>query len=69
MKKVSLKINGQTRQLVAPPDLVLLDLLRLNLGLTGAKQSCDRKGPMRRLYGYCQRPGRKVLSDQGRRPG
>jgi aldehyde oxidoreductase len=44
MKKVSLKINGQTRQLVAPENLVLLDLLRLNLGLTGAKQSCDRKG-------------------------
>jgi aldehyde oxidoreductase len=44
MKKVTLKINGQTRQYVVSPDRVLLDLLREDLNLTGAKQSCDRKG-------------------------
>ncbi|MGI5837099.1 MAG: molybdopterin cofactor-binding domain-containing protein, partial [Chloroflexota bacterium] len=44
MKKIQLKINGLPKQVVAGPDLVLLDLLRNNLGLTGAKQSCDRKG-------------------------
>ena len=44
MKKVRLKINGLDREFVVPPDAVLLDLLREDLGLTGAKQSCDRKG-------------------------
>ena len=44
VKKIQLKINGLPKQVVAGPDLVLLDLLRNNLGLTGAKQSCDRKG-------------------------
>lgn len=44
MKKLSLTINGRPIQVVAHPQLVLLDLLRDNLGLTGAKQSCDRKG-------------------------
>jgi len=42
--KVTLTINGVTRQVVAEPGLVLLDLLRDELRLTGAKQSCDRKG-------------------------
>ncbi len=44
MKKVTLKINGRQRQFVVGPDKVLLDLLREDLHLTGAKQSCDRKG-------------------------
>jgi len=44
MKKVSFKINGVWRQFVAERDWVLLDLLRDTLQLTGAKQSCDRKG-------------------------
>ncbi len=44
MKKVHLKINGLPKQVVAGPEMVLLDLLRDNLGLTGTKQSCDRKG-------------------------
>jgi aldehyde oxidoreductase len=42
--KVALTVNGIQREVNANPDLVLLDLLREQLGLTGAKQSCDRKG-------------------------
>ena len=44
MKKVNLKVNGVSRQFVVSSDRVLLDLLREDLRLIGAKQSCDRKG-------------------------
>ncbi len=44
MKKVQLVINGIKRQFVVGPEQVLLELLREGLHLTGAKQSCDRKG-------------------------
>lgn len=44
MKKIVMKINGKTHQFVVEPDRVLLDLLREDMLLTGAKQSCDRKG-------------------------
>ena len=44
MKKVNLIVNGATRQFVVDTKRVLLDLLREDLHLTGAKQSCDRKG-------------------------
>ena len=44
MKKVVLKVNGRSRQFIVEPDRVLLDLLREDLRLTGAKQSCDQKG-------------------------
>ncbi len=44
MQKVAIKVNGCSRQFVIEPDRVLLDVLRDDLGLTGAKQSCDRKG-------------------------
>jgi len=44
MQKVSLKINGKSMQIAVEKDRVLLDLLREDLGLTGAKQSCDRNG-------------------------
>lgn len=44
MKSVTLKINGVQHRLVAEEDMVLLDLLREELGLTGTKQGCDRKG-------------------------
>ncbi len=42
--QVKLKVNGVLRQVVAEPDLTLLDLLRDGLKLTGAKQSCDQAG-------------------------
>jgi aldehyde oxidoreductase len=41
---VKLKVNGAWYQFIVEPDRVLLDLLREDLRLTGAKQSCDRKG-------------------------
>ena len=44
MKKILLNVNGVARQFVVEPEYVLLDLLRNDLRLTGAKQSCDRKG-------------------------
>jgi aldehyde oxidoreductase len=44
MKSVRLRINGIQRQFIVEEDLALLDLLRQDLRLTGAKQSCDRKG-------------------------
>ena len=44
MKKFNICVNGLWRQVVAEPSRVLLDVLREDLRLTGAKQSCDRKG-------------------------
>ncbi|MDR1726462.1 MAG: molybdopterin-dependent oxidoreductase [Acidobacteriota bacterium] len=44
MQKVSLTINGVLTHVLASPDMVLLDLLRKDMHLTGTKQSCDRKG-------------------------
>jgi aldehyde oxidoreductase len=44
MKKITLTVNGITRQYEVDPDRVLIDLLRDDLRLTGTKQSCDRKG-------------------------
>lgn len=44
MQTVSLTINGVKRQVAASPDMVLIDVLRRDLHLTGTKQSCDRKG-------------------------
>jgi aldehyde oxidoreductase len=44
VKNVTLTVNGVKRNVAAAPNLVLLDLLREQLDLTGTKQSCDRKG-------------------------
>ena len=44
MQKITLKVNGITRQVMANPNMVLIDFLREDLRLTGTKQSCDRKG-------------------------
>jgi aldehyde oxidoreductase len=44
VKRVALTINGRRYEFVVDHDRVLLDLLRDDLGLTGAKQACDRKG-------------------------
>jgi aldehyde oxidoreductase len=44
VKRVCSTINGRIYEFVVDPDRVLLDLLREDLGLTGAKQACDRKG-------------------------
>jgi aldehyde oxidoreductase len=44
MERICLTINGRLHVFVIDTDRLLLDLLREDLGLTGAKQSCDRKG-------------------------
>jgi aldehyde oxidoreductase len=44
LKSLTLKINGVQRRLAVEEDMVLLDLLREELRLTGTKQGCDRKG-------------------------
>lgn len=44
MESVILRINGQENRFIVDRDDRLLDLLRKDLRLTGAKQSCDRKG-------------------------
>jgi aldehyde oxidoreductase len=44
LKKVCVTINGKQREVECSTDDILLDLLRRELKLTGAKQSCDRKG-------------------------
>jgi aldehyde oxidoreductase len=61
VKRVGLTINGHPLQVVADEKkTVLIDLLRDDLGLTGTKQSCDRKGQC----GTCMVlvDGRAVLS-------
>lgn len=44
MNKVRLTVNGIEHEVVTDADLCLLDFLRDRLHLTGAKQSCDKKG-------------------------
>ena len=44
MKKVRICVNGVWHEWIVEAKTVLLDLLREDLRLTGAKQSCDRKG-------------------------
>ncbi len=44
MKRITLTVNGVQQQVAASADMVLIDLLREDLHLTGTKQSCDRKG-------------------------
>ena len=43
MKKqlLELRVNGRTHELALEPNILLLDALRQNLGLTGSKRACD----------------------------
>ncbi len=38
---ISVSVNGDVHRITVPADLLLIDLLRDTLGLTGAKQGCD----------------------------
>lgn len=38
---IQLKINGELYELAVPPNKLLLDVLREDLGLTGTKRGCD----------------------------
>ncbi|MGH9454299.1 MAG: (2Fe-2S)-binding protein, partial [Terriglobia bacterium] len=40
-EKVHLEVNGRRRELEIEPNRLLLDVLRQDLGLTGAKRGCD----------------------------
>lgn len=40
-ESVQLRINGQTHNLEIVPNRLLLDVLRMDLGLTGTKCGCD----------------------------
>ncbi len=44
MKKIRLRVNGAWREVITEDETALLEVLREDLRLTGAKQSCDRKG-------------------------
>jgi carbon-monoxide dehydrogenase small subunit len=41
MKTVTLTVNGQSEKLTLAPHRTLLDVLREDLGLTGAKRGCE----------------------------
>lgn len=43
MKKelIELRVNGRTHELAIEPSELLLDVLRVGLGLTGSKRGCD----------------------------
>ncbi len=38
---IRLRVNGELYELAVPPDKLLLDVLREDLGLTGSKRGCD----------------------------
>jgi len=38
---IRLKVNGEVREVAAPPQKLLLDVLREDLALTGSKRGCD----------------------------
>jgi aerobic carbon-monoxide dehydrogenase small subunit len=38
---IELKVNGRTQELAIEPSALLLDVLRVDLGLTGSKRGCD----------------------------
>ena len=40
--QICLEVNGEAHELTVPPHRTLLDVLREDLDLTGAKRGCDR---------------------------
>lgn len=40
-KQITLKVNGQEREVIVEPRRTLLDALRYDLGLTGTKEGCS----------------------------
>jgi len=38
---IRLRVNGETHDVAVPPNKLLLDVLREDLGLTGSKRGCD----------------------------
>ena len=62
MKKqnVTLRVNGEAYDLLTYPHRTLLEVLREDLHLTGAKESCGR-GRVRQLHGPSRRPPGPVV--------
>ena len=44
MKQLMIKVNGELHSLMVEPNRTLLEVLREDLGLTGAKEACDSGG-------------------------
>ena len=40
MKQITIEVNGESHQLLVKPSATLLDIIREDLGLTGAKEGC-----------------------------
>ena len=40
-KRIKLQVNGASQELDVPPNMLLVELLRQRLGLTGAHVGCD----------------------------
>lgn len=74
---VSLRVNGESYDLFIPPWRTLLEVLRENLSLTGAKRSCqegqcgactvllDRKPINSCLYLAVEAQGKEILTIEG----
>lgn len=43
-KQLTIKVNGKLHSLMVDPNKTLLEVLREDLGLTGAKEACDSGG-------------------------
>lgn len=41
MQTIHMRVNGQKQSLMVPPQRLLLDCLRYDLGLTGSKEGCS----------------------------
>jgi len=64
-KAISLKINGLDRSTDVEPRTTLLDLVREQFGLTGAKLGCDIQvcGTCTVLLDECPRPSEEQIRD------
>jgi xanthine dehydrogenase YagT iron-sulfur-binding subunit len=75
--ELSISVNGEARRLTVPASATLLDVLRDELGLTGAKRACDRGAcgactvlvDDRRIYAClalaAMQDGRQILTIEG----
>ena len=75
--EIAMSVNGEARRLAVPAWATLLDVLRDELGLTGAKRACDRGTcgactvlvDDRRIYAClalaAQHDGRRVVTIEG----
>ena len=55
--QVEFKVNGQITRIKCEPNRTLLDVLRDDLGLTGAKDACGGEGEINALISGGDVPG------------